>query len=388
MLKFKWPLETTDLSSGEGSHLDSRHLIEIVDRNLCSRMDLSKNYSDKELKDLIDACLEDLEKRIPMIQLDRETIAAAVYNGRRRLGLIQPFLEDPAVNEIMINGTDGIFVERDGVLERCEARFHDKDKLFNLIQTMIAWVNRTVNESNPIVDARLMNGSRVHAVLPPIAINGPVITIRKFAEQPFTMERLLENGTLTPGQAVYLEEAVVGRKNILIGGGTSSGKTTFMNMLAAYIPDDQRILTIEDSAELRLTQSNVVRLETRNANTEGRGEIKMRALIKAALRMRPDRLVIGEVRDESALEMLTALCTGHEGCMSTAHANSCRDMLTRLETMALWEGHISSEAIRQMIVSGVHILVHLAREGTRRRVREICEIDGFCGGEIHLRKVG
>lgn len=368
--------------------MDSRHIIEIVDRNLCGRMDLSKNYSDKELKQLIDDCLDSLEKRIPMIQLDREGIAASVYNGRRRLGLIQPLLEDPTVNEIMINGTDGIFIERNGELIQYEERFHDKDKLFNLIQTMIAWVNRTVNESNPIVDARLMNGSRVHAVLPPIALNGPVITIRKFAETPYTMEDLLGNGTLTSAQATYLKGAVLGRKNILIGGGTSSGKTTFMNMLASYIPNSQRILTIEDSAELRLSQSNVVRLETRNANTEGRGEIKMRALIKAALRMRPDRLIIGEVRDESALEMLTALCTGHEGCMSTAHANSCKDMLVRLETMALWEGHVSSHAIRQMIVSGVHVIVYLTREGTGRHVQEICEIDGFHQDQIGLKRVG
>lgn len=367
--------------------MDSRHIIEIVDQNLCQRMDLSKNYSDKELKRLIEDCLDSLEKRVPMIRLDREQIAAAVYNGRRRLGIIQPFLEDPTVNEIMINGTDGIFIERGGELIRCEERFHDKDKLFNLIQTMISWVNRTVNESNPIVDARLMNGSRVNAVLPPVALNGPVITIRKFADTPFTMDSLIANGTLTAQQANYLQGAVRARRNILISGGTSSGKTTFMNILATYIPDSQRILTIEDSAELRLTQSNVVRLETRNANTEGRGEIKMRALIKAALRMRPDRLIIGEVRDESALEMLTALCTGHEGCMSTAHANNCRDTLVRLETMALWEGHVSAQAIRQMIVSGIHLIVHLCRDGTRRCVREICEVCGFRNGEIQLHPV-
>lgn len=367
--------------------MDSRHILEIVDQNLCNRMDLSKQYSDKELRKLIDECLDSLEQRIPMIRLDREQIASGVYNNRRRLGLIQPFLEDPSVNEIMINGTDGIFLEKNGELVRCEERFHDKEKLFHLIQTMISWVNRTVNESNPIVDARLMNGARVNAVLPPVALNGPVITIRKFAEKPFDMDMLLAGGTLTRAQADFLFRAVEERKNMIIGGGTSSGKTTFMNMLAGYIPDTQRILTIEDSAELRLSQSNVVRLETRNANTEGRGEIKMRALIKAALRMRPDRLIIGEVRDESALEMLTALCTGHEGCMSTAHANSCKDMLVRLETMALWEGHVSSEAIRQMIVSGVHLIVYLVREGPKRYVREICALDGIRQGEIQLRRV-
>ena len=367
--------------------MDSRHIIEIVDKNLAARMDLSRNYSDKELKELIDDCLDNLEKRVPMIGIDRVNIRNTVYNSRRRFGLIQPYLEDSTVNEIMINGTDAIFIEQDGELKKVSERFDDRDKLFNLIQSMISWVNRSVNESTPIVDARLTTGARINVVLPPVALNGPIVTIRKFAEKPFGWKELTENGTMTAAQAEYLKRAVHEHKNIIVGGGTSTGKTTFLNMLASEIPAEHRIITVEDSAELRLMQDNVVRLETRNANSEGRGEIKMRSLIKTALRMRPDNILIGEVRDESALEMLTALCTGHRGCMSTAHANSAKDMLVRLETMALWAGSVSSETIRKMIVSGIHLFVHLIRDENGRRVSEICEVDGLCEGEVALRTI-
>ena len=367
--------------------LDSRHIIEIVDKNLASRMDLSRNYSDKELKELIDECLDSLEKRVPMIGIDRVNIRNTVYNSRRRFGLIQPYLEDNTVNEIMINGTDAIFVEQNGELKKVSERFDDREKLFNLIQSMISWVNRSVNESTPIVDARLTTGARINVVLPPVALNGPIVTIRKFAEKPFGWKELTENGTMTEAQAEFLKQAVHEHKNIIVGGGTSTGKTTFLNMLASEIPADHRIITVEDSAELRLLQDNVVRLETRNANSEGRGEIKMRSLIKTALRMRPDNILIGEVRDESALEMLTALCTGHRGCMSTAHANSARDMLVRLETMALWAGSVSSETIRKMIVSGIHLFVHLVRDERGRRVGEICAVDGIHTGEVALKPI-
>ena len=373
--------------SGRMRPMDSRHIIDIVDKNLAAKMDLSRNYSDKELKELIDDCLDSLEKRIPLIGIDRVNIRNTIYNGRRRFGLIQPFLEDNSVNEIMINGTDAIFIEQDGELRKTDVRFDDRDKLYNLIQSMISWVNRSVNESTPIVDARLTTGARINIVLPPVALNGPVVTIRKFAEKPFGWNELIANGTMTSGQAEYLRKAVDDQKNIIVGGGTSTGKTTFLNMLASTIPAGNRIITVEDSAELRLDQENVVRLETRNANSEGKGEIKMRNLIKTALRMRPDNILIGEVRDESALEMLTALCTGHRGCMSTAHANSAKDMLVRLETMALWAGNISSESIRKMIVSGVHVFVHLIRDGSGRHVSEICTVGGFENGEVVLEPV-
>ncbi|MBO5077217.1 MAG: CpaF family protein [Clostridia bacterium] len=367
--------------------MDSRHIIEIVDKNLAARMDLSRNYSDKELKELIDDCLDNLEKRVPMIGIDRVNIRNTVYNSRRRFGLIQPYLEDSTVNEIMINGTDAIFIEQNGELKKVSERFDDREKLFNLIQSMISWVNRSVNESTPIVDARLTTGARINVVLPPVALNGPIVTIRKFAEKPFGWKELTENGTMTEAQAEYLKNAVHEHKNIIVGGGTSTGKTTFLNMLASEIPAGHRIITVEDSAELRLDQDNVVRLETRNANSEGRGEIKMRSLIKTALRMRPDNILIGEVRDESALEMLTALCTGHRGCMSTAHANSAKDMLVRLETMALWAGSVSSETIRKMIVSGIHLFVHLIRDEQGRRVSEICETAGLKDSEVSLKTV-
>ncbi len=367
--------------------LDVRHIVEIVEKNLAARMDLSKNYSDRELKELIDSCLDSLEKRIPLIAGDRISIRNAVYNSRRRFGIIQPFLEDESVNEIMINGTDAIFVEKDGRLLRTDARFDDSEKLFNFIQSVISWVNRSVNESTPIVDARLTTGARINAVLPPVAINGPIVTIRKFAEKPFGWDELIANGTLNAGQADFLRNAVTEGMNIIVGGGTSTGKTTFLNVLASAIPEDHRIITVEDSAELRLRHENLVRLETRLSNTEGKGEIRMRSLIKAALRMRPDNILIGEVRDESALEMLTALCTGHRGCMSTAHANSAKDMLVRLETMALWAGNITSESIRKMIVSGVHLLVHLVRDHSGRRVGEICAVRGLSDGEITLEKI-
>ena len=367
--------------------MDSRHIIDIVDKNLASKMDLSRNYSDKELKELIDDCLDNLEKRIPLIGIDRVNIRNTIYNGRRRFGLIQPFLEDDSVNEIMINGTEAIFIEQDGVLKKTDIRFDDRDKLYNLIQSMISWVNRTVNESTPIVDARLTTGARINVVLPPVALNGPIVTIRKFAEKPFGWDDLISNGTMTEAQADFLKCAVDLQQNIIVGGGTSTGKTTFLNMLASSIPEGNRIITVEDSAELRLYQENVVRLETRNANSEGKGEIKMRSLIKTALRMRPDNILIGEVRDESALEMLTALCTGHRGCMSTAHANSAADMLVRLETMALWAGNISSESIRKMIVSGIHLFIHLVRDDKGRHVGEICAVDGLEKGEVRLRRI-
>lgn len=368
-----------------GEDVEQKHIVEIIDRNVCAKMDMTREYGDAELKQLIVSCMDELERRIPGLIYHRDEVQAKVYNGRRRLGIIQPLLDDPEINEIMINGTDGIYIERNGRLECYSERYTDKEKLFHIIQIMASWANRTVNESNPIVDARLSDGSRMNVVLNPVAINGPAVTIRKFAEQAFTMEYLIRTGSIRAETAEYLKSAVSERKNIIISGGTSSGKTTFLNVLAGFIPQDQRIVSIEDSAELKLTQPNMIRMEMRNANTEGKGEIKMRTLIKTALRMRPDRLLIGEVRDESALDMLTALCTGHDGSMSTAHANSAADLLVRLETMALWEGHVSSWAIKRMIASGVHLIVHLQRDGIHRSVKEIAEVCGFEKDEIRLR---
>ena len=337
-------------------------------------MDMTREYSDIELKRLIVECVDSLLTKIPMVSVDRKHLVEEVFNGRRRTGIIQPFLEDDTINEIMINGTEGIFVEKDGDLVDSGIRYSNKEDIFNNIYTMLSWSNRVVNESNPIVDARLSGGARINVVLDPVAINGPIVTIRKFTKKQYTIEDFINNGTITVDIARFLEKSILDGKSIVVSGGTSSGKTTFLNMLSGIIPENKRIIVIEDSAELTIKKPNIVRLETREANTQGKGEIKMRALIKTALRMRPDRLIIGEVRDESALELLTAMCTGHKGSMATIHANSAKDTLVRLETMALWEGHVHSEAIKRMIISGVDIIVFLERNENGRMVKEVAEV--------------
>lgn len=367
--------------------IEIKQLIEIVDKKLTEQMDMSREYSDVELKRLIELCINDMLAKIPTISIDAFRLAQEVFNGRRRMGIIQPFMEDNSINEIMINGTDGIFIERNGNLEDSGIRYSNKEELFYNIQTMLSWSNRTVNESNPIVDARLSNGARINVVLNPLAINGPIVTIRKFTKKYYTMDAFIENGTITPQMADYLKGSISNEKSIIISGSTSSGKTTILNLLANIIPESKRIIVIEDSAELNIKRPNIVRLETRNANTQGKGEIKMRALIKAALRMRPDRLIIGEVRDESALELLNAICTGHRGSMSTLHANSARDTLVRLETMALWEGHVHAEAIKRMIVSGVDIIIYLERNERGRMVKEIMEVNKNEWEKIILERI-
>lgn len=365
--------------------LDIRYLVDIVDQYVNSKMDLTREYSDYELKALIGGCVEKLAKRIPMSLERREEILLRVFNSKRKLGILQPLLEDVTINEIMINGTDAIFVERNGVMEAVKERFDSKDKLFNLVQNIVSRVNRTVNESNPIVDARLEDGSRINVVLHPVAINGPVVTIRKFSDKPFTMEKLVDIGSITLEEAEFLIKAVRSRMNIFVSGGTSTGKTTFLNVISTYVDKDERIVTIEDSAELMLAHENIVRLETRDKNSEGKGGISMRQLIKASLRMRPDRLIVGEVRDESALDMLVALNSGHDGSMSTGHANSPSDLLVRLETLALWEGNVSSEAIKRQMASGIDLIVHLKRNHLmERKVSEIAEVCGYEDGEVVL----
>lgn len=365
--------------------MDINYLAEIVDHNVNSKMDLSHEYSDAELKALISESISLLDNRIPLSEDVKRILLYKVFNSKRKLGIIQPFLEDISVNEIMINGTSNIYIERSGRIEEVKERFDSREKLFNLIQSIVSGVNRTVNESTPIVDARLQDGSRINAVLYPVAINGPVVSIRKFSEKPFTMDRLINIGSITEAEAEFLENAVRSCMNIFVSGGTSTGKTTFLNILASFIPEYERIVTIEDSAELMLPHSNIVRLETRNKNSEGKGEITMRQLIKASLRMRPDRIIVGEVRDESSLDMLNALCSGHDGSMSTGHANSASDMLVRLETMALWEGHVNPEVIRRQIVSGIDLVVHLKRnDKMERKVFEIAEVCSYEDNRIVL----
>lgn len=361
------------------------YIADIIDRQVTEKIDAERDVSDTKLKEIIDECAEKVYSRTNLSPEDRGYIVQKIFNGRRRYGVIQPFLEDLSVNEIMINGTGDIYIEQNGELKNTGERFRNKDSLYNAIQTMAALSNRTVNESMPIVDGRLEDGSRLNAVLYPVALNGPAVTIRKFPQQNFTWEMLVASGTVTEAEAAFLEQMVRCRMNIFVSGGTSTGKTTFLNMLSSFIPAGQRIITIEDSAELRLTHKNLVRLETKNPNAQNAGGVSMRDLIKASLRMRPDRIIVGEVRDQSALDMLQAMCTGHEGSMSTGHANSPADMLVRLETMSLWEGHINSEAVKRQIAMGLDIIIQLARdEHMRRYVKEITEVERFDQGAVVL----
>lgn len=324
---------------------------------------------------------------IPLAQ--KEQLRREIYFSLRKYDILQELIDDNSITEIMVNGQDHIFIERDGTLLPYANSFESREKLYDVIQQIVAKANRVVNESSPIVDARLENGSRVHVVLPPVALNGPILTIRRFPEHPIGMEALLEMGAITREAADFLKRLVEAGYNIFISGGTGSGKTTFLNVLSGYIPAGQRVITIEDSAELKLQGiENLVRMETRNANTEGCREISIRDLIRASLRMRPDRIIVGEVRGGEALDMLQALNTGHDGSLSTGHANSARDMLARLETMVLMAMELPLEAVRRQIASGVDIIVHLARlRDKSRKVLTITEVLGFERGEIVTREL-
>jgi pilus assembly protein CpaF len=317
---------------------------------------------------------------------DRRKLALRIFHSFRGLDALQPLIDDPDITEIMINRHDVIFIEKEGEITHAPVVFDSQEKLENIIQTVVGRVNRVVNESSPMVDARLPDGSRVHVVLPPISLDGPVMTIRKFPPRPMTMDDLIARGAISREAAEFLGRCVRSKYNVFISGGTGSGKTTFVNALSQFIPAEERIITIEDSAELQLvTLPNVVRLETRNANMEGRGKIDMSDLIRAALRMRPNRIIVGEVRGPEAADMLQAMNTGHDGSLSTGHANSCRDMLSRLETMVLSGSRVPLEVIRQQIASAIEIMVHLGRLRDRsRRVLEICELAGYENGDYEL----
>lgn len=340
---------------------------------------------DEELRELIDeAVLEEGENEfLPL--MDRVRLKKALFDSFRRLDILQELVEDPSITEIMVNGTNHIFVERKGRLSRLEKRFESREQLEDLIQQVVSRVNRTVNLASPIADARLEDGSRVHVVLAPVAVDGPVLTIRKFPE-PFTMERLIAGNSISGEAAGVLEVLVKAGYNIFISGGTGSGKTTFLNALSGFIPEEERIVTIEDSAELQIRHiPNLVRLETRADNRDGAREITMRDLIRASLRMRPDRIIVGEVRGPEALEMLQAMNTGHDGSLSTGHGNSPRDMLSRLETMTLMASDLPLAAVRSQIASALDIMVHVGRlRDKSRRVLEIAEVLGYEDGEIKL----
>ena len=353
---------------------------------IMEELDQRRHISDQELYDLIDRTIQETGRQMYLPLKERLWLRSSLYDSFRRLDILQELIDDPEVTEIMVNGAGRIFVEKHGRMELWDRRFEAVEQLEDIIQQIVSRVNRVVNVSSPIVDARLEVGSRVHVVLPPVALDGPAVTIRKFPE-PITMEKLLKYGALTQEAAEFLRRLVEGRYNIFISGGTSSGKTTFLNALSAFIPRGERVITIEDSAELQIVHvPNLVRLETRNANTEGEGEVTMSQLIRAALRMRPDRIIVGEVRGKETLDMLQAMNTGHDGSLSTGHGNSARDMLSRLETMVLMAAELPLEAIRQQISSAVDVMVHLGRlrDGSRK-VLSISEIGGWENGNIQLR---
>ena len=350
------------------------------------RLGLTREVEDDEIREVISQIVAEESRQNYLSLGERQTVIETVFNSMRGLDVLQPLVDDPSITEIMINGPHHVFIEQNGRLYQKNVSFGSNDNLLNVILNIVSKVNRTVNEANPIVDARLLDGSRVNVVLPPIALDGPTVTIRKFPEDPMTVKKLIEYGSITPEVAELLERMVKAKFNIFISGGTGSGKTTFLNALSNFIPRDERVITIEDSAELQLKGiDNLVRMETRNANMEGKGEVTIRDLIRSSLRMRPERIVVGEVRGAEALDMLQAMNTGHDGSLSTGHSNSTKDMLSRLETMVLSGNNIPLEAIRQQIASAINIIIQLSRlRDKSRRTVEITEVVGYENGEFQL----
>lgn len=358
-----------------------------VEEGLRQKIDLSREVSDEEVREMIDEMVIHCSRQYALSLKDRQQLGREIFDAIRRMDILQELVEEEEVTEIMINGTQGIFIERKGRLFQWDKNFASKEKLEDVIQQIVAKCNRAVNEASPIVDARLENGARVNIVLAPVALNGPIVTIRRFPSHPIGMTDLLTYGSLTNEAALNLEKWVKAGYNIIISGGTGSGKTTFLNALSQYIPSTDRVITIEDSAELQLQGiPNLVRLETRDSKGEGTTAITIRDLIRSSLRMRPDRIIVGEVRGSEAIDMLQALNTGHDGSLSTGHANSATDMLMRLETMVLMGMELPLSAVRRQIASGVDIIVQLGRlRDKSRKVLEIAEITGYEDGEIVTR---
>lgn len=366
--------------------IEEQELVKEVRNYVTENLPLSK-MSDEDLEDRVEEIVtEKLRNRYCQVE-QKVSIVKQVYSSIRGFGLLDSIISDDSITEVMINGADNIFIEKSGKLQKLDKQFESQRRLEDIIQRIVGLAGREVNQANPIVDTRLPDGSRVNVVLPPIALCGPTMTIRKFSKTPMTIERLIQYGSLTQEIADKLELLVRAKYNIFICGGTGSGKTTFLNALSNYIPKDERVITIEDSAELQITGvENLVSLETRNANASGAGQITIRDLIKSSLRMRPERIVVGEVRGGEALDMLQAMNTGHDGSLSTGHANSTRDMLSRLETMVLQgAAGLPLEAIRQQIASAVDIIIHLSRlRDHSRKTMEITEVVGYENGEIVL----
>lgn len=353
---------------------------------IISKMDLSKQMSEEEVHEIIDTLIKQESKKRYLELSEREKLRKSIYRSIRQLGLLQELIENTDITEIMVNGTQGIFVEKQGKLSRLNVRFDTREKLKHVIHQITADCNRVVNEASPIVDARLPDGARVNVVLDPVAINGPILTIRRFPSNPITVDDLMEMGVFSESCKEWLKNSVEAGCNILVSGGTGSGKTTMLNVLAQFIPDTERVITIEDSAELQIRNiSNLVSLETRNANVEGCREITIRDLIKTSLRMRPDRIIVGEVRGKEAIDMLQSVNVGHSA-MTTVHANSVRDVISRLETMVLMGMEMPIAAIRKQIVSGFDFMIHLGRlKDGSRRILEIAEPVSFENGEVQMK---
>lgn len=353
---------------------------------IMGELDLSKEVEDEELVEIIHRVLEEKGEEAHIPLKEKAALGKELFNAFRKLDILQELIEDEEITEIMINGTQNIFIEKQGRIQELNKRFVTRRKLEDVIQQIVAGSNRMVNEASPIVDARLEDGSRVNVVLYPIALNGPIVTIRKFPKETITMEQLIRWDSLSREAAELLEKLMAAQYNIFISGGTGSGKTTFLNALSDFIPKDERIITIEDNAELKIEGvPNLVRLEARNANVEGTGRITIRDLIKSALRMRPSRIIVGEVRGSEAIDMLQSLNTGHSGA-SSGHSNSPRDMLSRLETMVLMGMDLPLSAIQRQIASGIDIIVHLGRlRDKSRKLLEIVEVLGYEKEDIQLQ---
>lgn len=378
---------TQQAEADESAQLRDRVHLQVVE-TLNKREEKHNGAADEtETRAIIESTLE--EHAASMARPERNRIAVEIYDSIRGLGPLEKLLADESISEIMVNGAKQVFIERKGKLLLSDVTFYDNDQLLNVIDRIVSPLGRHIDEANPMVDARLPDGSRVNAVIPPLSLKGPLLTIRKFSKNPLTVENLISYGSLTFKMASFLEACVKGRLNVVVSGGTGSGKTTLLNVLSAYIPHDERIVTIEDAAEIQLQQKHVLTLEARPANLEGKGQIAIRDLVKNALRMRPDRIVVGEVRGGEALDMLQAMNTGHDGSMTTGHANSTRDMLARLETMVLMAGmNLPISAIRQQIASAIDIIVQQTRlrDGSRK-ITSISEVLGMEGDVIITQEI-
>jgi pilus assembly protein CpaF len=390
-----------EIGDGTAARLDERGygnqtLQEIksrLHRAIITRMDLTKlnSLSSERVHTEVSRLAEDLllAENVPLSTIDRDRLVSEVQHELFGLGPLEPLLADPSISDILVNSFSNIYIERHGKLERTSITFKDDEHLMRVIERIVSTVGRRIDEAQPMVDARLPDGSRVNAIIPPLAIDGPTLSIRRFGTDPLKMTGLIENGALTKEIAILFEMCVRARLNIIISGGTGAGKTTLLNALSAYIPADERIVTIEDSAELQLQQPHIVRLETRPPNIEGKGEVTQRDLVKNALRMRPDRIVLGEVRGGETIDMLQAMNTGHDGSLTTVHANSPRDALSRLETMIQMTGmRLSDRAMRQQVASAVNVVIQVARltDGTRR-ITSISEITGMEGEMITMQEI-